>query len=158
MATSSPVAMLAPEETRAEIPTAVSTIAPLHVRGPKTNEHKGKSEFSARIKEGKKKKVQFEKRGSPHTNVERTSPAESWVKRLRTEEKKKEKRKWMLQLTEVNVSKRTTPYLSPEPVLVPNSQLHAANLSLSQWENADIKIKQQTYKLSIIAPLSPLQL
>lgn len=85
--------------------------------------------------------------------------AESWVKRLRTEEKKKrKKRKWMLQLTEVNVSKRTTPYLSPEPVLVPNSQLHASNLSLSQWENTDIKIKQQTYKLSIIAPLSPLQL
>lgn len=48
----------------------------------------------------------------------------------------------MLQLTEVNVSKRTTPYLSPEPVLVPNSQLHASNLSLSQWENTDIKIKQ----------------
>lgn len=111
-----------------------------------------------RKKKEKKGMAQFEKRGSPHTNVERTSPGRKLGKAFKNWRKKKKKKKWMLQLTEVNVSKRTTPYLSPEPVLVPNSQLHASNLSLSQWENTDIKIKQQTYKLSIIAPLSPLQL
>lgn len=97
MATSSPVAMLAPEETRAEIPTAVKTIAPLHVRGPKTNEHKGKSEFSARIKEEKKKKKKewhSLKREALHTLMwKEPHRAESWVKRLRTEEKKKRKKK-----------------------------------------------------------------
>lgn len=93
MATSSPVAMLAPEETRAEIPTAVKTIAPLHVRGPKTNEHKGKFEFSARIKEGKKRMAQFEKRGSPHTNVERTSLGRKLGKAFKNWRKKEKEKK-----------------------------------------------------------------
>lgn len=37
---------------------------------------------------------------------------------------------WKVCLTEVNVTKGTTPYLSPEPVLVPHSQLHGCEQSL----------------------------
>lgn len=42
--------------------------------------------------------------------------------------------KCVFTLTKVNVTKRTTPYLSPQPVLVPHSQLHGCELSLPHTE------------------------
>lgn len=42
--------------------------------------------------------------------------------------------KCVFTLTKVNVTKGTTPYLSPQPVLVPHSQLHGCELSLPRTE------------------------
>lgn len=52
-------------------------------------------------------------------------------------------------LTEINVSKRTTPYLSPEPVLVSHSQLHDCRLSLLQTDNTDMVRRRRTYDTSL---------
>lgn len=79
--------------------------------------------------------VQYEKRDCPETNVERTLTEETHGKLGKTyknqTKKRKEKKKCAFTLTKVNVAKGTTPYLSPEPVLVPHSQLHGCESSLS---------------------------
>lgn len=62
----------------------------------------------------------YEKTNSPETDVESTLTAGTNGKSKRY----KNKSKCVFTLTEVNVTKGTTPYLSPEPVLVPHSQLH----------------------------------
>lgn len=52
-------------------------------------------------------------------------------------------------LTEVNISKGTTPYLSPQPVFVPHSQLHGCKVSLSSTDNMDTS-KQTKIKLQLL--------
>lgn len=73
--------------------------------------------------------VQYEKRDCPETNVESTL-TEGTHKLLC--KRYKNKTKCVFTLTKVNVTKGTTPYLSPEPVLIPHSQLHGCESSLPQ--------------------------
>lgn len=70
---------------------------------------------------------------------------ESWEQHAK-EIKIKKKDKCAFTLTKVNVAKGTTPYFSPEPVLVPHSQLHGCELLLSPTD----KKQMRDYKLQII--------
>lgn len=75
---------------------------------------------------------------------------ESWVRHAKTNNKK---RQCAFTLTEVNVTKGTTSYLSPEPVLVPHSELHGCDLSLSPTDKKDMIIgKQRTHDTMLAHP------